>query len=89
MSSCYYCGPTGEELRPYGPGGARICFPCMKATPERETAAKGAYGAQLEMAEALGPVLIGTDAGPVNVDADDIAELISQTRALPDTRESR
>lgn len=30
---CEYCGRT-EELRPYGPGGARICYDCGTATPE-------------------------------------------------------
>lgn len=40
--SCHYCNepeqitPTGrKELRPYGPGGALVCFDCAYATPAR------------------------------------------------------
>lgn len=65
---CHYCGPTDRELRPYGPGGSTVCHPCATATPERERAAQGAYGALLEAAGSLGPVAIGTEAGPVNID---------------------
>jgi hypothetical protein len=62
--ACHYCGTT-EELRPYGPGGADICFPCMKATPEREATASGAFGALLDAAAAISPiVMIGQDTGP-------------------------
>lgn len=72
--SCYYCGPTDKELRPYGPGGSTVCFPCATATPEREQAAAGAYGALLDATTSLGLTAIGTDAGPVNVDAEDIEQ---------------
>ena len=30
---CELCGAF-EELRPYGPGGKRICFDCMKKDEE-------------------------------------------------------
>jgi hypothetical protein len=76
--SCYYCGVTkgelaqqGRELRPYGPGGSDTCFPCMKATPERERAAQGAFGALLDATSLLGLTAIGDDRGPRNVDPDD------------------
>jgi len=59
---CYHCGSPTEELRPYGPKGAMICFPCMKSSPERESEAKRNFAAQLS---ACGSVaLIGTEAGP-------------------------
>lgn len=64
---CYYCGPTDRELRPYGPGGSPICFPCMKASPEREEAAKQAFGALLDGSAAISPtgvVAIGESDGP-------------------------
>jgi len=66
MGSCHYCGPTDRELRPYGPGGAGICFPCMKATPEREASAKQAFGAQLDAAVAISPVgiTVASASGP-------------------------
>lgn len=65
MSECYYCGPTKQELRPYGPGGRNICFPCMKASPEREETAKANFMALLDGVGAMtGIVSIGTDAGP-------------------------
>lgn len=64
--ACHYCGPTDRELRPYGPGGEPICFPCMKATPEREQAAGNVLGALLDANAAVGGnvVTIGTEAGP-------------------------
>lgn len=67
---CHYCGPTDRELRPYGPGGSDVCFPCATATPERETAAQRAFGALLEGVSAVtpGPVMIGTPDGPVPFD---------------------
>lgn len=37
---CYVCNNPDEETRPYGAGGKPICFPCMKAAPEREAEAK-------------------------------------------------
>jgi hypothetical protein len=30
---CDECGKI-DELRPYGPGGKAICFPCFEAHPE-------------------------------------------------------
>lgn len=34
-ATCELCG-TMAELRPYGPGGAKVCYPC--AMKDRETA---------------------------------------------------
>lgn len=64
---CHYCGTTARELRPYGPGGSPVCFPCMMETPEREEAAGAAFGALLGANAAVsgGPVAIGTEEGPV------------------------
>ena len=65
---CCHCGTTDAELRPYGPGGAPICFPCIKSTPEREEAAHNALGALMEAAGAASPdgiIVIGTEAGPI------------------------
>jgi len=66
QQACHYCGPTDRELRPYGPGGSNICHPCMKATPERERAAKGAFGALLDANAEIGDgiVVIGGQKGP-------------------------
>lgn len=77
MSACCDCGREADrtlnergkftvELRPYGPGGAPICFDCMKATPDREATAVGAYGALLDAAGVIGEgvATIGTEEGP-------------------------
>lgn len=67
MRECHYCGTTHDELRPYGPGGAWLCYPCMKATPEREAQAHRAFGALLDAAEQIAPtgiVAIGGQDGP-------------------------
>lgn len=66
-AACYYCGAADQELRPYGPGGSWVCCPCVKATPERNAAAEGAYGALLDAAAALttsGVIAIGETTGP-------------------------
>jgi hypothetical protein len=64
---CHYCGPTDRELRPYGPGGSTVCFPCATATPERNAAAQGAFGALLDGSAAItttGVIAIGEADGP-------------------------
>jgi hypothetical protein len=65
--SCHYCGATDRELRPYGPGGAKVCFECATSTPEREAEVAGRHGALLEASGAISPtglVAIGEDGGP-------------------------
>lgn len=42
------------ELRPYGPGGAPICYQCATSTPEREAEAERNFGAILDGATAMG-----------------------------------
>lgn len=39
---CDACGQV-DELRPYGPGGKKICHPCLEAHPEWEQEAKARY----------------------------------------------
>lgn len=68
---CHYCGPTDRELRPYGPGGSTVCFPCA-TTPERDEETAGRYLALLEAASIFGPVLIDGENGPTNLDPDDL-----------------
>lgn len=66
--SCHYCGTTEKDLRPYGPGGSDVCYPCAMETPEREAAAQAAFGALLDGAGAVTPIVaIGTDAGPTSL----------------------
>jgi hypothetical protein len=62
---CHYCGCTGD-LRPYGPGGALVCFPCGTATPKREAETEREFGRLLGIAEAkgTGAVVIGEASGP-------------------------
>ena len=63
-SKCCLCGKAGD-LRPYGPKGAPICYPCMKSSPIREAEAKKEFdrlkGEHLES----GRVTLLTDDGPV------------------------
>lgn len=78
--SCCDCGRTHNfpaapgtvkvELRPYGPGGAPICYECAFATPEREKQAEGAFGALLQANAAVSPVGVAaiTDRGLVPFD---------------------
>ena len=63
---CYYCGTTTKELRPYGPKGADVCYPCG-TSPEHEQETKAAFGALLDANTAISPlnvVVIGSDEGP-------------------------
>jgi hypothetical protein len=76
---CGYCGTadTGKrlkrgddrdtELRPYGPGGAMVCYSCATETPWRERAARAAFDALLDANAAISPggvVAIGETQGP-------------------------
>lgn len=60
-ASCHYCGCTDDgkpdhELRPYGPGGAAVCFPCAMKTPARKAETKKQTHAAFDAAErAAGP----------------------------------
>lgn len=53
MNTCSICQQT-QEVRPYGPQGALICFTCMKATPGLEEKAKKNFGILLNANETAG-----------------------------------
>lgn len=56
-TTCAYgCGTT-EELRPYGPGGAQVCFHCARETPERMAEAERHMGLRMRAAGPL-PMLV-------------------------------
>jgi hypothetical protein len=69
--TCCVCGAPGD-LRPYGPGGAPICFPCGTA-PERVNATAAVFTSQLEAACDADPAGIPllTDDGPIPLAAAD------------------
>ena len=58
---CHYCGKT-NDLRPYGPKGAMVCFDCAMR-PERKAEAEYNFAVQLD---AAGPIAMidGTEVGP-------------------------
>lgn len=58
MGTCHYCHEAFNEagdLRPYGPGGALVCYDCAHATPERTATAKRAMQVSMAAAEAMSP----------------------------------
>mgnify|MGYP001612132416 FL=1 len=59
---CVYCGRSGEPggLRPYGPGGALVCFKCATSS-KHDAETKAEYARQLG---AAGPVAVLTPDGP-------------------------
>ena len=58
---CCHCSATTEEMRPYGPGGAWVCFPCAMK-PENRPTTDAMFSAQLD---GCGPVVvIGEESGP-------------------------
>lgn len=63
-------GTKQVELRPYGPGGAPICYECAFATPEREKQAERAFGTLLQGNQAISPAGIAalTDKGLIPFD---------------------
>ncbi len=46
-SVCEVCGEH-KELRPYGPGGQRLCFHCAMSTPEMRRTVKKNFGKLLD-----------------------------------------
>ena len=44
---CHYCTKT-DDLRPYGPRGSMVCFPCAMSTPERKAETEGNFRLQLD-----------------------------------------
>ena len=77
---CYYCEfNVPGNMRPYGPGGAWVCFDCAFETPEREEQAKAAFAALLDAAEAISPTgiaMIGLESGPVPFDPSILKETL-------------
>lgn len=59
---CHYC-PATEDLRPYGPNGAMVCFDCATATPDREMEAKRQFEMQLNGSGSVA-VIDGSNVGP-------------------------
>lgn len=75
-NACHYCETTERELRPYGPEGSWVCFPCATATPEREHGTEAQFGLLLNANQAISPsgaTVLTTD-GPVPFDPSDIPE---------------
>lgn len=58
---CHYCNKT-NDLRPYGPKGAMVCFDCAMATPEREAETERNFLLQLNACGNF--VVIGEEVGP-------------------------
>ena len=62
IMKCYDCGRT-DDLRPYGPKGAMVCYDCATSTPERE--AETIRNCEIQLG-AAGPIALidGTEVGP-------------------------
>lgn len=66
MKTCQICFKSSEEvdLRPYGKGGALICFPCAMS-PERKKQTEANMQAQMDAAAAQSNIIvIGEPTGP-------------------------
>lgn len=64
IGECHYCGTSEEELRPYGPGGSYICFPCIEDSPERNEAAVANFVTLVEAAHAVSDIIMLGPDGP-------------------------
>lgn len=79
MKKCHYCGSTTADLRPYGPGGADVCFKCAMATPERKAQAEAAFHTMMDASAAMGDVIVlGGSSGPNPATVDDIIRLATE-----------
>jgi hypothetical protein len=59
---CHYCQQPfsdPDDLRPYGPDGALVCFDCAMATPERKAEADRRMHGLLDAAIRTGTIRIG------------------------------
>lgn len=65
MTSCHYCATTTEPLRPYGPGGAPVCFDCG-THPDHRAQTGRSFEMIVRAAVAMSPT------GNVVLDADGI-----------------
>lgn len=65
-NTCHYCGDSfePEDLRPYGPGGSYVCYPCG-TLPEHEKKTERSFRAVLQAAGAMSPdsVVVFTNTG--------------------------
>lgn len=62
---CLHCGKEDVDLRPYGPNGADVCFPCAMDVKHPERKAE----ADRQMAKrflAPGTVILVPGVGPVS-----------------------
>lgn len=67
---CHFCNKEfdREDVRPYGPDRALICFPCMQETPERRAAAEEVYSSLLDELIAEYKMVVLTPHGPVGLE---------------------
>lgn len=56
MAECHYGCGASEDLRPYGPDGAWVCYPCASSSTERRQATERAMAAVIGAAAAASPV---------------------------------
>ena len=74
------CGRSGcaGDLRPYGPNGADVCFPCAMETPERKAEASSMFAAQFKACG--GVVVIGESIGPYPIEhaSEDVKSAVAE-----------
>lgn len=61
---CHYCKADDKEMRPFGPGGAQVCFDCAFATPERQAETERQFDARLNSACEVSDIIELTEDGP-------------------------
>lgn len=69
MKQCHYCGCT-KDLRPYGPDGTFVCFPCG-TSPEHAKETQKNFDDQLVAAAKVSRfVIFDSENGPVPAESD-------------------
>ncbi len=72
--TCCYCN-RGGDLRPYGPKGQMVCYPCAMGTPQRERETERNFLAQLNAAGDIA-VLDGTNVGPYPAEHSKLGQIL-------------
>ena len=77
--NCHYC-KNSNDLRPYGPRGAMVCFDCAMSTPARKAETENNFAQQLNASGEFA-LIDGTETGPYPAKHHPIVKRLLQSNA--------
>ena len=78
--NCHYC-KNSNDLRPYGPRGAMVCFDCAMSTPARKAETENNFTQQLNASGEFA-LIDGTETGPYPAKHHPIVKRLLQSNAI-------